>query len=336
MVTAPIVHYVTAKDGYKIAYTVEGFGLPYVAMPFAFHDVLHGRALRLPAITSIAARFQVILYDHRGQGMSSRGLAPDHNWSDLQWDLEAVVDGLGLESFVLSAPGRQASIAIQYAASHPGRVSALLLYYPDLGEEDQATKRPNLREMAQQNWEFFLEVVARTSMFHEDPYEARNLLRQSMSQADYLRLHHGFQRDSVEGLLAQIHVPTLIVSTKAGIYAYTSTATANRLAGAIPGASLVEISDAATEFVPALEAFIDRLSGEGISALGRPGSPVSLSNRETEVLRLVAAGRSNYQIAEALVISPSTVAKHLTGTFRKIGAANRTEAAAFAHQHGLA
>jgi DNA-binding NarL/FixJ family response regulator len=58
----------------------------------------------------------------------------------------------------------------------------------------------------------------------------------------------------------------------------------------------------------------------------------NLSQREIEVLRLVAAGRSNPQIAEALVISSSTVAKHVTSIFTKTGTANRVEASAFAHR----
>jgi DNA-binding NarL/FixJ family response regulator len=53
------------------------------------------------------------------------------------------------------------------------------------------------------------------------------------------------------------------------------------------------------------------------------------------VLRLLAAGRSNGQIAEELVISQSTVAKHVTSILNKTEATNRTEAAVYAHRHGL-
>jgi len=70
----------------------------------------------------------------------------------------------------------------------------------------------------------------------------------------------------------------------------------------------------------------------------RPGSPLpaGLSPREAEVLRLVAAGQSNRQIAQALSLSESTIAKHLTSIFTKTGADNRAAAAAFAIRHGLA
>jgi len=63
--------------------------------------------------------------------------------------------------------------------------------------------------------------------------------------------------------------------------------------------------------------------------------PAGLTPREVEVLRLVAAGRSNRQIAQELALSESTVAKHLTSIFNKVGVDNRTAAAAFAIRHGL-
>ena len=64
--------------------------------------------------------------------------------------------------------------------------------------------------------------------------------------------------------------------------------------------------------------------------------PAGLSAREVEVLRLVAAGRSNREIASDLVLSEKTVENHLTRIYGKIGAENRAAAAAFAIRHGLA
>ena len=54
------------------------------------------------------------------------------------------------------------------------------------------------------------------------------------------------------------------------------------------------------------------------------------------MLRLIAGGKSNREIAAALGISPNTVARHVSNVFDKVGAANRTGAAAYAHQHGIA
>jgi DNA-binding NarL/FixJ family response regulator len=67
----------------------------------------------------------------------------------------------------------------------------------------------------------------------------------------------------------------------------------------------------------------------------QPASPDGLTAREVEVLRLLAAGRTSREIAEALVLSVRTVDRHLANIYAKIGAANRAEAAAFAVRHGL-
>jgi DNA-binding NarL/FixJ family response regulator len=60
-----------------------------------------------------------------------------------------------------------------------------------------------------------------------------------------------------------------------------------------------------------------------------------LTDRELEVLRLVAAGRSNREIAAELVISEHTVARHLQNIFAKLGLSSRSAATAFAFEHGL-
>jgi DNA-binding NarL/FixJ family response regulator len=64
-------------------------------------------------------------------------------------------------------------------------------------------------------------------------------------------------------------------------------------------------------------------------------SPDVLSQREVEVLRLVAAGKSNREIADALCISLNTVATHVRNILTKTGTSNRTEAAAYALRRGL-
>ena len=63
--------------------------------------------------------------------------------------------------------------------------------------------------------------------------------------------------------------------------------------------------------------------------------PAGLSARETEVLRLVAQGMTNAEVAEKLYISPRTVNWHLGSIYRKLGFHSRTEATRFAIEHGL-
>jgi DNA-binding NarL/FixJ family response regulator len=69
---------------------------------------------------------------------------------------------------------------------------------------------------------------------------------------------------------------------------------------------------------------------------GRPSLPAGLTGREAEVLALVAAGRTNREIAENLVLSHKTVARHLSNIFVKLEVTSRTQAAAYAFEHGLA
>ena len=65
------------------------------------------------------------------------------------------------------------------------------------------------------------------------------------------------------------------------------------------------------------------------------GFPGGLSGREVEVLRHMATGSSNQEIADALFISRYTVVRHVSNIFQKTGSANRTEATAYAHHHAL-
>ncbi len=68
---------------------------------------------------------------------------------------------------------------------------------------------------------------------------------------------------------------------------------------------------------------------------GAPERPAGLTAREVEVLRLVAAGRSNGDIADDLVISSKTVARHLSNIYRKLGVGSRAAATAYAYELGI-
>jgi DNA-binding NarL/FixJ family response regulator len=67
----------------------------------------------------------------------------------------------------------------------------------------------------------------------------------------------------------------------------------------------------------------------------RPAQAGGLSPRELDVVRLVAAGRSNQAIAAELYLSEKTVARHMSNIFVKLGVGSRTGAAAYAFEHGL-
>jgi DNA-binding CsgD family transcriptional regulator len=105
--------------------------------------------------------------------------------------------------------------------------------------------------------------------------------------------------------------------------------------------TLRELGDedsATTEFAVARRTFADvgaePAAHEIDQFLGRT-RPGGLTEREVEVLRLVAAGRSNHEIAGVLVLSQKTVERHLSNIFTKLDVPSRTAAAAYAHEHGL-
>jgi DNA-binding CsgD family transcriptional regulator len=88
----------------------------------------------------------------------------------------------------------------------------------------------------------------------------------------------------------------------------------------------------------------ERIGMEGllakVASLGAPavrgGLPDGLSPREAQILALVAKGMSNREIGAELSISEHTAANHIRSILRKTECANRTEAASYAHRHGLA
>lgn len=89
--------------------------------------------------------------------------------------------------------------------------------------------------------------------------------------------------------------------------------------------------EAAREVFRALDARPDIDALDGTTRDERHG----LTAREVEVLRLVASGATNRGIAEALVLSEKTVARHLANVFAKLGVSNRAAATAWAHRHGV-
>ena len=104
-------------------------------------------------------------------------------------------------------------------------------------------------------------------------------------------------------------------------------------------AALGDQESARQEVTAAREAFLTlgaAPAAEEAEQLLRPAAlPAGLTAREVEVLRLVAAGHSNTQIAADLVLSEKTVARHLSNIFGKLDVGSRTAAAAYAFEHGL-
>ena len=98
--------------------------------------------------------------------------------------------------------------------------------------------------------------------------------------------------------------------------------------------ALLEL-DAARGVFEHLEARPDLAKAASLGRADARGATHGLTERELQVLRLVAAGKSNHAIAVELVLSDHTVRRHLQNIFRKLGVSSRTGATAFAFEHDL-
>jgi DNA-binding NarL/FixJ family response regulator len=88
--------------------------------------------------------------------------------------------------------------------------------------------------------------------------------------------------------------------------------------------------------VALIRELLDGAAQDGASEKGaQQRGPTILSPREQDVLRLVAEGRSNKQIAKELIIAQSTAKYYVTGVFNKLGVDSRAQAVAVAAQQGL-
>jgi DNA-binding CsgD family transcriptional regulator len=142
----------------------------------------------------------------------------------------------------------------------------------------------------------------------------------------------------VSELLTQVRVPTLVLHARND--AIIPFEWGRELAASVPGSLFVPLEGKnhyLLEHEPAWGVFLSEVRGF-LATSGRGGraNPRGLSPREAEVLRLVAAGKSNRQIAEELSISINTADRHVSNILTKIWASNRAEAASFAVRSGIA
>jgi DNA-binding NarL/FixJ family response regulator len=123
---------------------------------------------------------------------------------------------------------------------------------------------------------------------------------------------------------------SLFPALQAGARGYlTKDATAEEIEQAIRS-----LAAGRTHLDPAIQQRLIAAVVDTRSAAG--GLPDDLTAREVEVLKLIAAGLSNAEIAAALVVSGATVKTHINHIFTKTGARDRAQAVRYAYEHGIA
>jgi len=334
----PSVQYLRTSDGYDIAYSIVGEGLPLVFLPIVFSHLQAQWNPHSPLFhwfERFAAQFRLIRYDARGQGLSTRGLPEQTSLFDLDRDLEELAEHLGLNRFVLMGQSVTAHLAVRYALQHPDRLSALVLLNSSVANNAWPSGQWQL--LPSQNWDWFLlRASAPLGSSREEVQRMVELLKLTITQSDWVIRQRPLLLSNLTEALPQLRTPTLILHPRD--FLGLAVEEAAKLASRIQASRLV-LLDGDDYFgdpeqgVRAIESFLADLPAVPEAS---PVVPDRLSAREVEVLRLLAAGKSNPEIAKELFITRNTVQNHVSSILIKTNLANRAQAAVYARDHGIA
>src|SRR5262245_29770308 len=241
----PRIEYANTADGFSIAYTTVGEGLPFVNIPPALPWSNIQEEWQIPEwrhyYDHLAAPFRIIRYDNLGSGLSTRKIG-DFGIETHLLDLEAVVDRLGLQQFVLFGLYYSTQIAIAYAAKHPERVSHLILWCP-VPHHDDDRRAPAVGEaldrLAELDYGLFTETLAHQVFGWEQGEAAHRLalyMQSSVTAETFHSLGGGKQDPDVRSLLPQIQAQTLVVHRRD--HKMLDLDVSQRVAAAIPNARL--------------------------------------------------------------------------------------------------
>jgi len=353
----PRIEYTETSDGVRIAWTATGSGPTLVALPgVPFGDF--AAEWRIPvlrrAYLGLTGTVRLVQFDTRGSGHSQRDV-PDLSFDATLRDLDAVLEAAGVDRCVLLGFYHSCLHAVAYAARHPERVRGLVLFGGSLRGWD-AMRGPGtqaLLSLIDRDWDTFVESIAHAWLgwpAGEDGRLAADWFRNATTPEVARRVFRDASAIDVTADAAVVAVDALVLHRRDAPVIPLDVSEA--LTTALPKGTLRVLDGAsASLFFERMEETIGVLrdATTGVVAGGRPGSPSgsrstrssgpagdALTQRELEVLRLIAAGSSNGEIAATLGLSINTVERHVGNIYRKIDARGRADATAYAIRRGLA
>lgn len=335
-------------DGGRIAYAVTGEGPPLVlpAWWVSHLEIDWQSAAFRGFVEALSARRTVIRYDRLGTGLSDRERPPAQLTLEHEVGaLEALVEEVGAEKPALLAVSCAGCIATAYAVRHPVSAIAYAGSYAD-GTRIAPNEVERLMIAAvRTHWGVGSRMLADVFLTDAPPEEIAEYERFQRASAtpemaaELLELVYSVD---VRDLVPRLDVPALVVNRR-GDRAIPFDL-GRELASLLPGARFVPLEGRthlpwSGQYRPIVELILRFLDGDEVSAPA-PAAPAAsaeglLSPRELDVLRLVANGLNDTQIAEALVLSPHTVHRHVANIRTKLRQPTRAAAATEASRRGL-
>lgn len=284
---------------------------------------------------------RLVRFDHRGAGLSDRDVQ-DVSLDAHVRDLEAVVDRLGFDRVALLGFVHSGPVAIAYAAAHPDRVSHLILWnsYANAADYSRSPRVEAARSLIEHDWHLYTEMEGYRYTEWVGGDEARwytEYLRAAVTPDYLMKAFASIRQTDVSPMVSQVLAPTLVIHRRD--LAVLAVDTARDLASRIRDARLVLIDGPwLVPFMGGGTAAVAGAIDTFLRAAEEPAPearPAALTPRETEVLRLIAAGRTSSEISRELSLSIRTVGRHITNIYAKIGARTRSDATAYAIRQRL-
>ncbi len=354
------IQYATSSDGTSIAYWTLGEGEPLVYMaggPWNHIELWDVPECRV-WYERLAQSRMLVRYDIRGTGLSDRNVS-SHSLDTYVQDMEAVVDHLSLSRFDVLAAADAGPVGISYAVGHPERLSRIVLWCAwARGADVRSSPRIEAwRGLIDEDWQLMTETCAHLALGWSSGELGRlsaERLRENVDQETAKVALAAMDRFDVAARLSQVTAATLVLHRRS--IPWLAVDIARGLATEIPDARLEffdgestapylgdmgAVARAIDEFLAEAGERPATLTALAASDIDRPeakrrGSYADgLTEREAEVLRLVAAGRTNQEIADELVLSVRTVERHVQNVYGKIGARRRAQATAYVLTRGI-